>query len=154
MNCKKIVQQVKVNKMTAAYFFSNETKNEFVYVSDLGSHTLEFKTIAERICNMKKWDTTDKVVMMLMDSSSLTKYVYQNKKFDMMYNKDPKYDWVEIEVSENEIENECDESCDECYNEEEYDEFDDIYDDRYDEREDYDDGYGYEDEFFESCDIY
>ena len=141
--------------MTAAYFFSNETKNEFVYVTDVGSYTLELKTIAERICNMKKWDTTDKVVMMLMHFNSITKYVYQNKKFDLMYNKDSKYDWVEIEVNENEIENEC---CDECCNddldEDEYDEFDDIYDDRYDERDDYDDGYGYEDEFFESCDIY
>lgn len=142
--------------MTAAYFFSNETKNEFVYVTDVGSHTLEFKTIAEKICKMKKWETTDKVVMMLMNSSNLTKYVYQNKKFDLMYNKEPKYDWIELEVNEEEIDDECCECCESDIYDDEYDDydFDDVYDDRYDERDDYDDGYGYEDEFYESCDIY
>jgi len=142
--------------MTAAYFFSNETKDEFVYVTDVGSHTLEFKTIAEKICKMKKWETTDKVVMMLMNSSNLTKYVYQNKKFDLMYNKEPKYDWIEIEVDEDEIESCCSECCEEYDSDYDDYDFDDIYDDRYDERDDYDDGYGYgyEDEFYESCDLY
>jgi hypothetical protein len=139
--------------MTTAYFFSNETKNEFVYVTDIGSYTLEFKTIAERILNMKNWDTTDKVVMMLMNSSSLTKYVYQNKKFTLTYDSEPKYDWIEIEVGEDEIETECESYYNEDY---EYDDYDvEMYDDRYDERDDDDGGsYGYEDEFFESCDIY
>lgn len=141
--------------MTTAYFFSNETKNEFVYVTDIGTYTLELKTIAERISNTKKWDTSDKVVMMLMNSSSLIKYVYQNKKFDLMYDSDPKYDWIEIEVNEDEIENECDSDYDDDY---EYDDDYDIeFDDRYDERDYYDDdggSYGYEDEFYECCDLY
>lgn len=141
-------------RMTAAYFFSNETKNEFVYVTDVGSYTLELKTIAERISNMKKWDINDKVVMMLMNSSSLTTYVYQNKKFELSYDSDPKYDWIEIEVSEEEIESECDSNCDDDY---EYDDDYDVeFDDRYDERDDDDgySGYGYEDECYECCDLY
>ena len=94
-------------RMTAAYFFSNETKNEFVYVTDVGSYTLELKTIAERISNMKKWDINAKVVMMLMNSSSWTRYVYQNKKFELSYDSAPNYDWIEIEVSEEEIGGDC-----------------------------------------------
>jgi len=136
--------------MANAYFFNNETKNECVYVKNTGTYLLEVESLVVRICQSKKWDSNDKVVIMFMNSQNLITYLYQNKKFDILKNKESKYDCIEIESNEVEIEDDY----------EDYDDYDDdydidAYDDRFDERDDDDYGYGeYEDECYECCDMY
>lgn len=143
---------------SVAYFFSNETKNECVYVKDVGSYKFEMDVMAEKICHIKKWDASDKVIIMLLNTSSMVKYIYQNKQFIISNEHNEKYDSIEIEIDEDDI-MECNDCGSDCYDEYDYDlddlgDIDDIYDDRYDERDDDDGGYGYEDEFYECCDIY
>lgn len=138
--------------MSSVYFFSNETKNEFVYVNNVGTYSMEIENIVETICQKKKWDVSDKVVVIpLNDTRTFSgiqlndkHYCYQNKIFSMDYKNNPKYEWLEIETDK--------ESKD---NYEDYDDYnyEDIEDDRYDERDDYDNGNGYEDESFECCDM-
>lgn len=141
----------------STYFFNNETKNECVYVKNTGTYTMEIENVISQVCEMKKWDKNDKVIIMIMDSQTMTRYIYQNGRFDICFKEDSKYDMIEIETDKNDIVNDCG-----CCSEEDvdlYDEdydFDEDYDDRYDERDD-DGGFsygGYEDEFYESCDIY
>jgi hypothetical protein len=141
--------------MSRVYFFSNETKNEFVYVSNVGTYSMEIETIVETICQKKKWEASDKVVIISQDGKRMSSYCYQNKIFSFFdFKNNPKYEWVEIETNEDEICNE------ESMRFEDYDEdyddynYEDIEDDRYDERDDYNEGNGYEDESFECCDMY
>lgn len=139
----------KIIKMCAAYFFNNETKNESVYVKNTGTYTLEIETVASKVLQMKKWDVKDKIVIMLMDSNKMSRYIYKDNRFELCFNEDSKYDAIEIETHDDDMSND-----DELYDEDEYDEYDEMddYDERdYDER-DYDNGY--EDEFYECCDIY
>jgi hypothetical protein len=138
--------------MSTAYFFNNETKNESVYVKNIGTYTLGIEVIANKILHMKKWETSDTVIIMLMDSKGMSRYIYKDNRFDLCFKEDSKYDMIEIETDENE-----------CYKSEiGEDDYDEDYDDEYDEYDDYDerdyderdyDG-GYEDEFYECCDIY
>jgi hypothetical protein len=138
--------------MSRVYFFSNETKNEFVYASNVGTYSMEIETIVETICQKKKWEASDKVVIIPLDGKRMSSYCYQNKIFSFDFKNNPRYEWVEIETNEDEICNEestgFDNDYDSDYN------YDDIEDDRYDDRDDYDEGYGYEDESFECCDMY
>lgn len=143
---------------SSTYFLNNETKNECVYVKNTGTYTMEIQSLVSQVCGMKKWEKSDKVIILMMDSKSMIRYIYQDENFNICFAEDSKYDVIEIETDSNEvIDNEdCDCGCCSDYDEEEYDEYDldEEYDDRYDEREDYDGGYGYEDEFYECCDIY
>ncbi len=140
--------------MSAAYFINNTTKSECAYVKNTGTYTLEIETVVTKVCQMKKWDTSDTVIVMLMDSKNMTRYIYKDNRFELCFKEDSKYDFIEIETDENEV---CEDNYnfDEEYDEDEYEIEDDYYDERddYDER-DYDCGYGYEDEFYECCDIY
>ena len=140
--------------MANAYFFSNETKNECVYVKNTGTYLLEVESLVVRICQSKKWDSNDKVIIMFMNSQNLITYLYQNNKFEILRNKDTKYDCIEIESNEVEIEEDHDDDYYEDYDD--YDDYDiDAHDDRYDERDDDDYGSGgYEDECYECCDMY
>lgn len=145
--------------MTAStYFCNNETKNECVYVKNTGTYTMEIRNLISQVCEIKKWEKSDKVIILMMDSQNMTRYIYQNGRFDICFNEDSKYDMIEIETDENDVDNDCG-----CCSEDEYDlydedyDFDEDYDDRYDERDDDDGGFsygGYEDEFYECCDIY
>lgn len=136
--------------MANAYFFNNETKNEQTYVRNTGTCMLEIQNVVERICYEKKWDSKDKVIIMLMNTENLVTYIYQNGKFDFMKN-----DIIEIESYDEDVYSEKDIEYESEYDDY-YDEYndEDVYDDRFDERDDYDTGYGYEDEFYECCDIY
>lgn len=144
--------------MANAYFFNNETKDECIYVKNTGTYQLEIDTLVRRICQSKKWETSDRVIVMLMNTQNLVTYVYQNDKFDFLISKESKYDCIEIESNEVEIQ---EDNFDYENDSEDYSEYDDynydmdLYDDRYDERDD-DYGYdgGYEDEFYECCDMY
>jgi hypothetical protein len=141
--------------MSIVYFFSNETKNEFVYANNIGTYIMEIKNIVETVCQKKKWEVSDKVVIIQLDGKRMTSYCYQNKIFSVDYKNNPKYEWIEIETNEHEICNKDESMCFEEYTAEyDYDEynFEEIEYDRYDDRYDYNDGY--EDESFECCDIY
>jgi hypothetical protein len=138
--------------MSRVYFFSNETKNEFVYASNVGTYSMEIETIVETICQKKKWEASDKVVIIPLNDSMIS-YCYQNKRFQIEYKDNPKFEWIEIETNEDEICNEESTGFDNDYDSD-YNQYDEIEDDRYDEWYDYDEGYGYEDESFECCDMY
>jgi hypothetical protein len=137
--------------MPSVYFFSNETKNEFVYVNNIGTYFMEIEHIVEAICQKKKWEASDKVVVIPLNDTRMFSYCYQNKVFSIDYKNNPKYEWFEIETNEDEICNEeatgFEDDYDSDYN------YEDIEDDRYDERDDYDEGNGYEDESYECCDM-
>ena len=144
--------------MANAYFFNNETKDECIYVKNTGTYQLEIDTLVRRICQSKKWETSDRVIVMLMNTQNLVTYVYQNDKFDFLISKESKYDCIEIESNEVEIQEDNFDSENDSEDYSEYDDYNydmDLYDDRYDERDD-DYGYdgGYEDEFYECCDMY
>jgi hypothetical protein len=134
--------------MSSIYFFSNETKNEFVYVNNSGTYYMEIENIVETICQKKKWEASDKVVVIQLNDTRMFSYCYQNKIFSIDYKNNPKYEWFEIETTEDNYED--------YENYENYDDYnyDDIEDDRYDDRDEYDDCNGYEDESFECCDMY
>ena len=136
------------------YFLNNETKNECVYVKNTGTYTMEIQSLVSQVCGIKKWEKSDKVIILMMDSTNMTRYIYQDEKFNICFKEDSKYDVIEIETNDNEIVEDFDCGCCSDYDEDDYDEdyFNEDYDDRYDEREDYDGGY--EDEFYECCDIY
>jgi hypothetical protein len=146
------IKKIAIIKMSSVYFFNNETKNEFVYVNNYGTYSMDMDKIAEYICNTKKWEVTDKVVIIPLNDKRIVSYCYQNKKFQIeytLYKDNP--NWIEIETNEDEVFNseEVDyEDYDSDYN------YEDIEDDRYDDRDDYDEGNGYEDESYECCDIY
>ena len=151
--------------MSSVYFFSNETKNEFVYVNNVGTYSMDIENIVETICQKKKWEVSDKVIIISIDGKRMGSYCYQNKFFSFENN--PKYELVELETNEHEVadeevEYEEYEDNDSDYNYEEIEDdsydsdynYEDIEDDRYDDRDDYDEGNGYEDESFECCDMY
>ena len=149
--------------VSIVYLFRNETNNECVYVNNVGK--LEIESIVETICQKKKWEASDKVIIIAHDKR-MGLYCYQNKDKCMgrycyqMKTMCSKYEWIEIETKD-EDEDEDDEDEDDDYKDDdhedydyEYDKYDEIdEDDRYDERDDYE-GNGYEDEFYESCDMY
>lgn len=140
--------------MANAYFFNNETKTECIYVKNTGTCQMEVDALVRRVCQEKKWESSDRVIVMLMNSENLMTYLYQNNKFVICF--DTKYDCMEIVTHSAEIEE--DNFNYDNYDSEDYDEYNDydIEDDRYDERDDYGYGYdgGYEDEFYECCDVY
>lgn len=139
--------------MANAYFFNNETKNEQTYVRNTGSYMLEVPNLVERICNEKKWDAKDKVIIMFMNAENLVTYIYQNGKFDIKASNNI----IEIESYEEDMYSDNDIEYGNQYDESDYDDYydEEIYDDRFDDDR-YDDDYdnGYEDEFYECCDIY
>jgi hypothetical protein len=113
---------------------------------------MEIENIVETICQKKKWEASDKVVIIPLNDSMIS-YCYQNKRFQIEYKDNPKFEWIEIETNEDEICNEESNGFDNYYDSD-YNQYDEIEDDRYDEWYDYDEGYGYEDESFECCDMY
>lgn len=140
--------------MANVYFFNNQTKTDCVYVRNTGKCSLDINVLVDRVCKEKKWEASDKVIIMLMNTENLVTYIYQNGKYDIVTSDES---CMEIETNEEIYEEEDDNF---NYNEDDYEDYMEDYDidemdDRYDERED-DYGYdgGYEDEFYECCDIY
>ena len=147
--------------VSIVYLFRNETNNECVYVNNVGK--LEIESIVETICQKKKWEASDKVIIIAHDKR-MGLYCYQNKDKCMgrycyqMKTMCSKYEWIEIETKDEDEDDDYkyddykdDDHEDYDYEYDKYDEIDE--DDRYDERDDYE-GNGYEDEFYESCDMY
>ena len=115
------------------YFFNNETKSEFTYFRESFCPSIqELKLIIDNIYEIKKWDVKDKVVIFI-NSLDPECYVYQDEKFEQK-------DIDDDDISDDE---------DEDDNEDFIDEY--LDDDRYEES--FLTG-GYEDEFYECCDIY
>lgn len=122
------------------YFFNNETKSEFTYFRESFCPSLqELKLIIDNIYEIKKWDVKDKVVIFI-NSLDPECYIYQDGKYE-----------------QKDIEDDIDEDASDVSEEDSSDDIDEYYvsddmDDRYEES--FLTGGGYEDEFYECCDIY